>query len=239
MRKAVCALLCLALLAVSGAAPALDVSRENGQPERLKKSNLMTFKTNAYTEDRPLIIFFPGSKECSDLAGAMRFIRNYHLYNDIEADLIVVTIKTGGIRPRDWEAPSRDVLDFVREKYGDKRPEIVVDAVSFGGYGGCFLAQLFGENGFPVRELNLADGTIPNSVTGDWIRALAASGIRVNLWGCYGHINVSREGRRLAEELEGTENFRATLLKCSHGQVLHFAIWENGLHAEYRKKEEP
>lgn len=233
MRKAVCALLCLALLAVSGAAPALDVSRENGQPERLKKSNLMTFKTNAYTEDRPLIIFFPGSKECSDLAGAMRFIRNYHLYNDIEADLIVVTIKTGGIRPRDWEAPSRDVLDFVREKYGDKRPEIVVDAVSFGGYGGCYLTQLFNENGMQVKELNLADACIPHSVTAEWLQELALSGTQVNAWGCYGSTNVSRETREIIEKLDGTERFRGELIRCSHGQVLSMAIHEFGLHAEY------
>ena len=239
MKKAFCALLCLVLLAVHGAALGLDVSRENGQPERLKKSNIMTFKTNRYTEDRPLIIFFPGSKECSDLSGTMRFIRKYHLYDNVEADLIAVTIKTGGIRPRDWEAPSQDMLAYVQEKYGSLKPTIIVDAVSFGGYGGCYLAQLFSENGFPVKELNLADGTIPNSVTADWLRELAGSGIQVNVWGCYGSINVSREGRRIVEELEGTENFQGKLLKCSHGQVLHFAIWENGLHAEYMQKEEP
>lgn len=232
-RTAAAALACLLLSFCPGAATGADTSRENCTAERLSHSNIMVLNTNEYTEGRPVIIFFPGGEECGNLGDVMRFIRGYRLYDDVEADMIAVAFRTKALRPKDWEKPAQDLMEYLRERYQKSPFPIIVDAVSFGGYGGCYLTQLFNENGMQVKELNLADACIPHSVTAEWLQELALSGTQVNAWGCYGSTNVSRETREIIEKLDGTERFRGELIRCSHGQVLSMAIHEFGLHAEY------
>ena len=220
------------LCAFSGAA-ALDPSRENCETQRLRSCNILTLKTNLYTRDRPVIVFFPGGNECGDIGETVKWIRRYELYNRLEADLVAVSFRRNPLKPSDWKNPCNDLLAFLQEKYAASPFPVIIDAVSLGGYGGCYLAQILNENGIPVLELNMADACIPRYITADWLTQLAAQGTRVNLWGCNGKTNASAETRSLIAALEGTENIRGVIVDASHGAVLHTAIYDHGLHGEY------
>ena len=229
--------LCVLCMCASGAL-AVDVSSGNCERQSLGHCNITTLKTNQYAEGRPVIIFFPGSKECNSYQQVIRFIRNYHLYDDLEVDLIAVTLRGSGAWYRNWEGASRDLLDFLKDRYEASPFPVIVDAVSFGGYGGCWLTDHFRENGIPVQELNLADACGSYCISADWIRNIALAGTQVNVWGCNGTTTISKDTRSVIAQLEGTEGFFGLVLDCSHGQVLSLAIHENGLHAAYAAETE-
>ena len=228
-------LLCglLLLSAFTGTARAADLSKQNCEFECLRHCNIMTLKTNQYTEGRPVIIFFPGKLECSKIVNTANWIRKYQLYDHLNADVIAAAFRSDPLKPQDWKGPAEDLLNYLLEKHEASPFTVAVDAVSASGYGGCYLAQLFNENGITVTELSLADAVIPNYVTAEWITQIAAMGTRVSLWGCQAKGNMSEEARRLIAELDGTENVRGVVLDTPHGQVLHDAIYEYGLHAEF------
>ena len=230
-------LLCVLLLFSSGALAA-DTSAANCERSKLSHCNITTLQSNQYTAGRPVVIFFPGSKECNSYENVIRFIRNYHLYDDMETDLIAVTLRGSGAWYRNWEAAGVDLYEFLKDKYDASPFPVIVDAVSFGGYGGCWLTEYFRENGIPVEELNLADACGSYCISVDWVRDLALAGTRVNLWGCTGTSSISRDTRSCIEQLEGTANLTGTVIECSHGQVLNRAIYEYGLHAAYRTQKE-
>ena len=229
--------LCCVLLALLTAAQAVEVSKKTWEFEFLRHGNIMTLKTNRYTADRPVIIFFPGTLESDSIVSTARWIQSYGLYDDLEADVIAACFRSKPLKPNDWEGPVNDLLAYLKEKHEAAPFPVVCDAVSASGYGGCYLVQLFGENGIPVKELNLADACIPRYVNEDWIRELAAKGTQINIWGCNGTGNLSAEARRLIGVLEGTENVGGAVLDTTHGKVLRQAIDEYGVHAEYRGTE--
>ena len=235
-RKLPAVLLCLLLACAVTAAPAADTSRENCETLRLASCNLLALKTNQYAEGRPVIVFLPGGNECGDLTLAARWLRRYELYDRLDADVVAAAFRRQPLKPSDWKNPCNDLLAFLREKAAGSPFPVLIDAVSLSGYGGCYLAQILCENGFPEVELNLADACIPRYVTAEWLTRLAEQGVRVNLWGCDGKANVSAETRRLIEELEGTENIRGVIVNAGHGAVLHSAIYDHGLHEAYMKK---
>ena len=241
MKKRLIALLsllaCLCLLRVDSASAA-DVSAGNCAREKLSRCNITTLLTNRYTEGRPVIIFFPGYDEATSNKNLINFIRNYHLYDDVEIDLVAVTLRGSTPWHRDWEPACRDLYDFLKDKYAASPFPIVVDSLSLGGYGGCWLTEYFRKNGIPVRELNLADACGSWCISADWLRELAAGGTRVNIWGCGGSLNISKDTRAIIAELEGTENIQCVTMASSHGAVLSNAIHEYGLHAEYAVKQE-
>lgn len=227
---------CLMLLSVfPPAACAVEVSKQNWAFEFLRHGNIMTLKTNQYTADRPVIVFFPGTLESDSIVNTARWIQKYGLYDDLEADVIAACFRSKPLKPNDWEGPVGDLLEFLKEKHEAAAFPVVCDAVSASGYGGCYLVQLFNESGIPVRELNLADACIPRYVNEEWIRELAAMGTQVNIWGCRASGSMSAEARRLIEVLQGTENVGGAVLDTTHGQVLRRAMDDYGVHAEYRR----
>jgi len=228
-------------LIVFGASTALavDTSKDNCHTEVFRSCRITTLNTNQYTGNRPLIIFFPGSNECDNAQKTIGFIRKYELYDGIEADLIAVSIKTEcGGNHHDWEGVSRDVLEFIKDKYyslcDDEKFPIIVDAVSFGGYGGCYLTQLFMENGLFVDELNLADACGAYCIKASWVQELAEAGTKVNVFACTGSGKISQETRAIIAALDGSRNFYGATFYTSHGKVLQYAIYNDGLHSEYK-----
>ena len=225
------AFLCFIILSVfPGRGRAADLSKENCSFEYLRHCNIMALKTNRYTEGRPVIIFLPGTLESGSIADTVRWIRNYGLYDGYDADVIAAAFRSRPLKLQDWKGPAEDILEYLRDRHKASPFYVSVDAVSSGGYGGCYLARLLEENGITVRELNLADACVPKLVTAEWIREIAAAGTRVNIWGCRGSGTMSAEARRLIEELDGTENVRGAVLDTPHGKVLHDAIYEHGAH---------
>ena len=225
-------LICLCLLC-TGTAFAVDTSAENCVRESLSRCNITTLRTNQYTAGRPVIIFFPGYYEANSNKNLISFIRNYHLYDDVEADLIAVTVRGGNPWYRSWEPACPDLYEFLKDKYAASPFPIIVDTVSLGGYGGCWFVDYFRKNGIPVQELNLADACGYWCMTADWLRELACAGTRVNIWGCNGSLNISVDTRAMIAELEGTENIHCVVMDSAHGAVLSNAIHKYGLHAEY------
>ncbi|MBR6165615.1 MAG: hypothetical protein IKQ45_06805 [Clostridia bacterium] len=232
-------LCCLSLMILrADCAAAVDLSPENCREEHLSHSDMIALNSNQYHQERPIIIFFPGSAECSRPDAVMRFVRDYHLYDDLHADFLAVAIRTKGSRPEEWEEPAGDLLAFLAEKYETEPFDIIVDAVSFGGCGACCLTQLLQDHEIPVRELNLADACVSSCVTADWIDQLALGGTRVNLWGCYENTRISKATRMTIEALQDRENVQGQLFSCTHGQVLAVAVHDFGLHQEYRDAEQ-
>ena len=173
-KAAVSVLLCLCLLfSCAGSALGVDTSRDNCQIERLRYSVIATLKTNRYEAGRAVIIFFPGGMECNRIDSVLRFVRGYELYDEVEADIIAVSFKFNALKPRDWEQPAQDVMEYLKERYEPGHFPIIVDALSFGGYGGWYMAKILNENGMPVKELNMADACLPRYITEEWLRDLA------------------------------------------------------------------
>jgi hypothetical protein len=221
------------LICVFSGAAAADTSRDNCETQRLQSCNILTLKTNQYAGDRPVIIFFPGGNECGNIGDTAKWIRRYELYDHLDTDLVAVSFRRKPLKPSDWKNPCNDLLAFLKEKAADSPFPVIIDAVSLGGYGGCYLAQILNENGIPVKELNMADACLPRYITEEWLTQLAGLGTQVNLWGCGGKSNASIETRRLITALEGTENIRGVIVDAGHGAVLHTAIYEHGLHEEF------
>ena len=232
-------LLCLlCALSLCTCALAADTSKANCTGRKLRHCDITELLSNRYTEGRPVIVFFPGSEECNSRQKAISFIRGYKLYDGLEVDLVSVTLHGENVWYRDWESAVRDLFEFLKEKYDVSPFPVIADAVSFGGYGGCYLAQYFTENGIPVQELNLADACGSYCIQADWIRRIAEAGTQVNLLACTGTSRMSRDTRAIIEAVEGTENCASMLLECRHGEVLGVAIHERGLHAAYASEEE-
>ena len=217
---------------------AVDTSKENCTSSRLDHCNIIELNTNKYYgSNRPLIIFFPGANECNNLQKAIGFVRKYALYDDIEADVIVVALRTEGISHYDFRKVSDDLLDYLSDTYNsltddDKLP-IIIDAVSFGGYGGCYLTDLLMKNNIWVEELNIADGRWAFCIPIDWVKQMALAGTKINVWGCHSSGKISVQTRELIDALDGSYNFYGEVLDSSHGEVLYTAIYENGLHSEW------
>lgn len=224
-------LVCISLL--SGAL-AVNYAYDNCEILRLPHSILAAANSNDWSQSKPVIVFFPGTKECASVGKTLGFIGKYHLYDDMDVNFLAASFKRGGPTARGWRQIAQDVADYLTPLYREKPFPIIVDGVSYGGYPACIVADLLRDNGITVTEINLADGCMPNLSDADWLRNIAAGGVRVNLWGCKGCSKVSKKGREIIGQLEGTENFYGLIVNGTHGQVLDRAIHEHGLHAEYR-----
>lgn len=230
MKKFICILLCFAFLLSS--AYAVDLSKENCKTSNLHGAKMTNLKTNRYDGTRPLIVFFPGSQEVTSAYNATGFVRNHHLYDNIDCDLIIITLAER-FDHYDFKNAVTYLYKFVSETYGDTPVTIIADAVSFGGYGGCYMADYFTRNGLTVSELNLADACGAYCIKADWIRSIAGAGTHVNIWGCYTTATISKETRAIMEELTGTDNYTGTMVHAGHASVLDMAILNFGLHAEF------
>ena len=203
---------------------------------QLDTCTLAVLETNEYYGSRPLMIFFPGSGECNSINSAVKWLESYHIYDDIDCDIIVVTKRSAGCEYRDWEPVAMEVLEYLEPYYSvlsdDDLFPIIIDAVSFGGYGGVFFSELAMENGVFVDELNLADA-VSFPLTVERIQDLTLSGTFVNAWACNGGSDISKRTRNVIDELLGSRNFFGTTIYTSHGAVLSKAVEEEGLHSEY------
>jgi len=203
---------------------------------QLDTCTLAVLETNEYYGSRPLMIFFPGSGECNNINSAVKWLESYHIYDDIDCDIIVVTKRSAGCEYRDWEPVAMEVLEYLEPYYSvlsdDDIFPIIIDAVSFGGYGGVFFSELAMENGVFVDELNLADA-VSFPLTVERIQDLTLSGTFVNAWACNGGSDISKRTRNVIDELLGSRNFFGTTIYTSHGAVLSKAIQEEGLHSEF------
>ena len=226
-------LVCVSLL--SGAL-AVDYAYDDCEILRLPGCNLAAAKTNDWSAAKPVIVFFPGTRECASVRSTLLFIGKYHLYDDMDVNFLAASFKRGGPSAKGWRQIAQDVADYLTPLYKEKPFPIIVDGVSYGGYPACIIADLLRDNGITVTEINLADGCMPNLSDADWLRSISAGGVRVNLWGCKGCSKVSKIGRDLISQLEGTRNFFGVIVNGTHGQVLDRAIHEHGLHAEYRAR---
>ena len=236
--RLVALLLFICLLYSTYPAFAADTSKENCNSVRLDHCNIIELCSNKYYgANRPLIIFFPGANECNKLQNAIGFVRKYELYDKLDVDVIVVALRTENFGHQDWRKASEDLLEFLSDRYfdlsDDDRFPIVVDAVSFGGYGGCYLTDLFMENNLWVNELNIADGRWAFCIPIDWVEEMALAGTKINVFACPSSGNISVQTRELIDALDGSYNFYGTVLQTSHGAVLSTAIHEEGLHSEW------
>lgn len=232
-------LLCLCLLSLcTGTAFAVDLSRKTAVLNKMPHCTITGFESNRYIPDRPVIIFFLGSQECFSWLNGLTFIRDQKIFEDLDVDVLFLTMPKAELWYKLWEAADEDLYDFLRDKYEAAHFPIILDCVSFGGYGGCYLADLLRENGITVQELNLADACNSNCVYADQVQNIALAGTRVNIWGTKGSQNISKNTREVIEELDGTENVRTVILDCRHAKALTMAINEYGLHSNLPKSKD-
>ena len=235
-RSLVSLLLCLCVLVLcAGPAYAVDLSRKNAVEIKKEHCVINGFSTNQFSEGRPVIIFFLGSQEYFAWLRSIEFIRKLKFFDSLDVDILFITMKKSHLMYRRWEPAGRDVCEYLQEKYESAHFPIIIDSVSFGGYGGIFLIGCLREAGIPVQELNLADACNSNCVTADMIREIAAGGTKVNIWGTTAKLNISANTRAIIEELEGTENISTIVLQCRHANALNKAIYEHGLHSDLPK----
>ena len=231
--------LCLCLLALCTVdAFAVDLSGKNTVQTKMSGCFITELKSNLYAADRPVVIFFSGSRECFSSYDTLTFIRSLEIFSDLDVDILFITLPKANLRFKLWEKADQDVCDFLKDKYEAAHFPIIIDAASFGGYGGCFLTDLLCENGIPVQELNLADACNSNCVYADWVRNIALAGTKVNIWGTDSEFNISKNTCKVIEELEGAENVSSMVLECYHGRALYTAIHEHGLHSDLPKASE-
>ena len=231
-----CALLfCLILIASNSGA--YCITEDDFIIEAHDSCYITALRSNSYYGNKPVIIFFPGSGECCSAYSTIRFLERYCLYDDLYVDIVLVTLKSEPDNYRCWERASEDVLDFMFDKYDplgdDEKFPIIVDAVSFGGYGGCFLTDLLMDSGVWVDELNLADACSSYCISSDWIRNLSRRGTRVNIYASNEEREISYATRTIISDLQGTNRVFSDVFNVSHGEVLGEAIHEEGLHAEW------
>lgn len=236
IRSFLSAFLCLCLLLVcTGTAFAADLSRESCILNKQKHCTITSFQTNQYAEGRPLIVFLLGSKESFYWLDAINFIRSLQIFDEADVDIIFVTLPKSELRYTLWDKACEDVCGFISERYTAAQFPVIIDSVSFGGYGGCLLTDLLLDRDIPVQELNLADACNSNCVHADWILDIALAGTKVNIWGTTATNNISVNTRQVIEELEGEENIFGIVLECRHGNALSRAISEHGLHSNLPK----
>ena len=230
-------LLTLVVFIGSSSALAVDTSKDNTVVIQLDPCKLAYLISNQYYgPNRPLIIFIPGSNECTNIQKTLNWIRDYELYDNIDCDLIAFSMNSSSIWYKDWESACEDVISFILPYYSrlsdDEVFPIIVDAVSFGGYGGIYLVQCGKRNGIFMDELNMADacgyGVIP-----DMIEYIVNRGTFVNIWASSGSGGISISTRKVISELEGSPNFYGEDFPSPHGAVLHKAIYEKNLHSEF------
>ena len=202
----------------------------------LEYCTLAVLDSNEYYGSRPLMIFFPGSGECNSINSAVRWLESYHIYDDIDCDIIVVTKKSAGCQYQDWEPVAAEVVEYLEPYYiglsDDDIFPIIVDSVSFDGYGGVYFSESAMECGIFVDELNLADA-VSYPLTVERIEELTLCGTFVNAFACNGGSDISARTRKVIDELIGSRNFYGTTIYTSHGAVLSKAVEEEGLHSEY------
>lgn len=238
-RSLITLLLCLCFLfLVTGSAFAVDLSRKKAVMTKKPHCTITGFEGNQYAEGRPVIIFFLGSQECFSWLNSISFIRDQKIFEQLDVDILFVTLPKAQLWYKLWERACPEVCEFLQEKYAAAHFPIIIDSVSFGGYGGCVLTNALREVEIPVQELNLADACNSNCVTAEMVRDIALGGTRVTIWGTTANLNISKNTRAVIEELEGTENISTMVLECRHANALNKAIHEHGLHAELPKTED-
>lgn len=239
VRSFISLLLCLCLLLLcTGTAFAADLSRNSAVQNKMKHCIITSFQTNRYADGRSLIVLLLGSKESFYWLDAIEFIRNQEIFGELDVDILFVTLPKSELRYTLWNTACEDVRSFIIDQAGTAIFPVIIDAASFGGYGGCLLTDLLQESDITVQELNLADACNSNCVHADWIREIAGSGTKVNIWGTTAKLNISANTRAIIEELEGTENISTIVLQCRHANALNKAIYEHGLHADLPKVSE-
>lgn len=214
-------------------AAAVDTSYEQFDVMTMPNCHLAAARSNDWASDKPVIIFFPGTAECTSIRSTIGFINKYGLYDRLDVNLLTACFRKGAFDDKGWKKIAQDVVDYLKPKYDEKPFRIIVDGVSFGGYPACVIAQLLMDNGMRDVEINLADGCVPYLIKTDWIKQLAASGVRVNLWGSIACSKISEKTRNMIKELEDEENVYGLTVTANHVQVLDKAIREHGLHSEY------
>ena len=227
------------LLMICGCSLAEDVTKENLDIEYTDNAIIASLNTNEYYA-KPLIVFFPGSGECHSVYSSANFIQNYNLYDDLDCDIIIVAMRDSGTDYRSWQGVCDDLVEYLlplveRLSEDDEFP-IIIDTVSFGGYGGCYFAAEAQDNNLWIKELNLADACNTGVVTPDMVRDIAETGVQVNAYASTGGNNISRSTRNVIDELDGTRGFSGEVFSVSHGAVLAEAINESGLHEELQEQ---
>ncbi len=233
MVSPVCCFIFLAVfsLAVFQSALAVDFTDDNYDVQELPHCEIISLNTNRFDGSRPLIIFLPGYMECDNINHVAHWIREYDLYDEVDADIVTTAFWQEPAGNGSWRFMAEDLAGCLSELETAGDLSVVIDSVSSSGFCGCYLAQLLRDKGVHVQELNLAEACSTYGVTVDLIRELAASGIRVNIWIGSEEAVWSKDSREYAAELEGTENVYSTVLNVEkHGQELAVAIHEHGLH---------
>ena len=220
----------------SSSAFAVDTSKENTVVVQLEHCKIAYLCSNQYYGSRPLIIFIPGSNECTSIQKTVNWIRSYELYDDLDCDVIAFAMNSSSIWYRDWEDACEDVIAFISpycmRLTDDEQFPIIIDAVSFGGYGGVYFVTCGKVNGIFVDELNLADAC-GVGMDAELVREAITLGTHVNIFASSGSGDISRKTRNVTSELYGMPNFYGIDFPSPHGAVLHNAIFEHDLHSEY------
>ena len=238
--RLLCAIIiAIALIICTASANSEEVTKENMVVISLSHGNIACRDSNRYYGKRPLIIFYPGSQECNSVYRGINFINMYELYDNIDADIIIVSMYNTNMDCTAWDGVAEDLVLFLKEKYKSLSDDdvfpIIVDAVSFGGYGAIAFANEAMQNGIFVDEINLADACNTGVVTSEMIEGLCNKGTSVNVYASTEGMNISRNSRKIIEDLIGEKLFNGEVFYTKHGKVLHEAIYVSGLHSEYSK----
>lgn len=196
------------------------------------------FPDNTYDGSKPIVFFFPGSGEANSINATVRFIKDYAIYDDIDASIVAVAINNNSTKTdySDWDNLGKQMSDWLYDKYlaldDDMTFEVIVDCVSMGGLGGTYFTEYALEAGVDVSQINLADACT-GWCTKEILEGFMEQGVDVNVYACNGPKNISERSRGMIKALDGNENFHGVVLDCSHGQCLHDAVYEDGLHTDY------
>ena len=210
---------------------AAEIARGQVSTINLQKSKIIVSKTNQYTPNRPILIFFPGAGQCTDTQEALNWVRYNHLYDDLDVDVIICQFSSK------WERSAEDLYDFLYPYQNaiddDEELTIIIDAFSFGGYGGCCAALYLSQMGMQVKELNIADGCRPEYVNANLLQRILDVGVKLNIYGRRSSGEPSKTTCKMIDAMNGAEGFYGEVLDTSHAGVLKLAI-QRGLHSEYQ-----
>lgn len=234
MKKMICMLMVLlCCFSMMTCAEAVGTAYDQFDIMALPNCHLAAAKSNDWASGKPVIVFFPGTSECTSIRSTIAFINKYGLYDGLDVNLLTACFRKGGFDDKGWKKIAQDVVDYLKPRYEENPFPIIVDGVSFGGYPACYIAELCLSNGIQVTEINVADGCVPYLVKEDWLKSLAGQGVRVNLWGSVAFSEISEKTRAAIENLKDVENVFGLTVETNHVQVLDKAIHEHGLHSEY------
>lgn len=205
-------------------------------------------KTNDWTENRPVIIFFSGTGTCNNIGAIISNLAKKGYYNGLDANFVIGAFKSG----KEFDVNgytktiTQEVVDYIAQFYDKDHPfDIVVEGVSFGGMPAFSIIERFKKAGMQVTEVNLFDGLVYNkkSAQNRVLQDAVDSGAQINAWisstmkgeaqvpiGC----DASLNGFEFTPIYSKYPNYKGVMVNAGHCEVIDRAYFDEGLHSEFR-----